>query len=113
MYAVATMIRCCRHGPLARSLEIGSDNAEQLVGSLGVQRVWILLSIDEVRSNMLLNHFRHQSGDRSAHPSDLVHDLFASRLSLKCALDRLYLAADPSDPREESLLFKNGMCHLF
>ena len=50
--------------------------------SLGVERVWMLLGIDEMRSNMLLNHFRHQSGDRSAHASDQVHHLFASHLSL-------------------------------
>jgi len=42
----------------------------------------MLLGIDEMRSNMLLNHFRHQSGDRSAHASDQVHHLFASHLSL-------------------------------
>ena len=102
---------CCRHGPLASSLEVGSDDPEQLVGGLGVQRARMLLGIDEMRSDVLLNHFRHQSGDRSAHASDLVHDLFATRFSLERTLNCLHLATDTADPSQKSLLFMDGMCH--
>ena len=105
------MIRCGRHGPFASSLEIGSDDPEQLFGGLGVQGVWMLLSIDEMRSDMLFNHFRHQSGDCSAHAGDQVHDLVASRFILERALDRLYLAADASHASQKPLLLTNSMCH--
>ena len=105
------MIRWCRYEPSARSLEVGSDDPEQLVGRLGVQRARMLLGIDEMRSDVLLNHFRHQSGGRSAHASDLVHDLFATRFSLERTLNCLHLATDTADPSQKSLLFMDGMCH--
>jgi hypothetical protein len=106
------MARCFRYQPWARLLEIRSDDPEELLGSLGIQCVGVLLGVYKMRSDVLLNHFRHESSDGAAHAGDQMHDLFATGFILERTLDRLHLTADTADPRQESLFFMNGMCHV-
>jgi hypothetical protein len=76
------------------SLEIGSDHLEQLLSGLGVKCARMLLRVDQMRVDVILNHFRHQSRYRPPHTGDQVHDLFTASLAIEGTLDSLDLAPD-------------------
>ena len=71
------------------SLEIGSDYFEQLLSGLSVKCARMLLRVDQMRVDVILNHFRHQSRYRPPHTGDQVHDLFTASLAIERTLDRL------------------------
>jgi len=96
---------------MAASLEVGSDHFEQLLGGLRVQRVRMLLRIDQMGAHVVLDDFGHQPGGSSAHSCDQVHHLFAARVSIEGALDGLDLTPDPAHSRQELLLLTDGVRH--
>jgi len=82
------------------SLEIGSDYFEQLLGGLSVKCARMLLRVDQMRVDVILNHFRHQSRYRPPHTGDQVHDLFTASLAIERTLDSLNLTSDAAHPRK-------------
>ena len=93
------------------SLEIGSDYFEQLLGGFSVKCSRMLLRVDQMRVDVILNHFRHQSRYRSPHTGDQVHDLFTASLAIERTLDGLDLTSDAAHACKELLLFTNSMRH--
>jgi hypothetical protein len=93
------------------SLEIGSDYFEQLLSGLSVKCARMLLRVDQMRVDVILNHFRHQSRYRPPHTGDQVHDLFTASLAIERTLDRLDLTPDAAHPSKELFLFTNSMRH--
>jgi hypothetical protein len=93
------------------SLEIGSNYIEQLLSGLSVKCAWMFLSVDQVRVDVILYHFRHQSRYRPPHTGDQMHDLFTAGLALERTLDRLDLASDAAHSCKQLFLFTNSMRH--
>jgi hypothetical protein len=87
------------------SLEIGSDYFEQLLSGLRVECARMLLRVDQMRVNVILNHFRHQSRYRPPPTGDQVHDLFTSSLTIERTLDSLDLTSDAAHPCKKLFLF--------
>ena len=96
---------------MMRSLEIGADDFEQLLGGLSVKCARMLFRVDQMRLDVILNHFRHQSRYRSPHTGDQVHDLFTASLAIERTLDSLDLTSDAAHPCKELLLFSNSVRH--
>jgi hypothetical protein len=96
---------------MACSLEIGSDYFEQLLGSLSIKCARMLFRVDQMRVDVIFNHFRHQPRYRPPHTRDQVHDLFTASLAIKRTLDSLDLTPDAAHPCKELLLFTNSMRH--
>src|SRR5258705_11441442 len=61
--------------------------------------------------HMVLDHFRHQAGDRAPNPDDLVHDLVAAGLTREDTLERLDLPADAAHPGQQLVLLADRVCH--
>jgi hypothetical protein len=91
------------------SLKIGPDYFEQLLSGFSIKCAGMFLGIDQMRVDVILNHFRHQSRYRPPHTGDQVHDLFTASFAIKRALDGLDLTPDATDPCKELFLFTNGM----
>jgi len=93
------------------SFQISADDFEQLLGGFCVQRVGVLLGIDEICAHVIFDDYGHQTAYRPAHPGDLVHHLFAASLVIERPLDSLDLSPDAADARKELLLFTDSMAH--
>jgi hypothetical protein len=93
------------------SLEIGSHDIEKLRGGLGIESAGMSFGIDEVGEHVILDHFRRQSGQRSADAREKMHDLLATSLALKGMFDGFDLASDTANARQQLLFFANGVCH--
>jgi hypothetical protein len=96
---------------VAPSFEIGSDYFEQLIGGLNIKRARMLLRVDQMRADVILNHFRHQSRYRPPYPGDQMHDLFTASFAIECTLDSLDLTSDAAHPCKELFLFPNSVRH--
>src|SRR5580698_2396192 len=46
---------------IASSLQIGSDDVQQLFRSISVERTRMSLRIDQMRAHMVLHHFSHET----------------------------------------------------
>jgi hypothetical protein len=64
-----------------------------------------------MRANMVLDHFRHQSGHCPPCASNQVHDLFAARLAIECAFNGLHLAPEAADTGQQLLFIADSMGH--
>src|ERR1700748_1033111 len=93
------------------SLQIDMNDVDELIGRLGVQRARIPFRVDQMRSNVVLDHLGHQSCDAAADAGDHVHDALAFGLFGQCPLDRIDLAADAADARDQLLFLFDGMGH--
>jgi hypothetical protein len=93
------------------SPKVGSDQFQQLLSRVGIQRAGVLRVINEVTANVILDDFSHQTRHGAPRSGDQMHDLFAVRLVFQRAFDRLDLAADAPYPRQQLPLFANRVCH--
>lgn len=59
--------------------------------------------IDQVILNVVFHDLGHQTGQRTPHARDLVHERLASGVGLECTLDRFNLAADTARPRQKAI----------
>jgi len=59
----------------------------------------MLVGVDEMRPNVILDDFGHQTGHCAARTGDQVHHLFATRLAVERALNCFDLAPDAAHPR--------------
>jgi hypothetical protein len=91
------------------SLKIASNHFEQLLSGFSIKCARMLLPVDQMRVDVILNHFRHQSRYRPPHTGDQVHDLFTASLAIEGPLDSLDLAPDAAHPCKEFFLFTNSM----
>lgn len=73
------------------------DDLDEIVRRICIEGSWILLGINEMGPNVVLDHFRHQTGDASADAGDHVHDAFTLSFLSQRTLDRLDLAFDPTN----------------
>jgi hypothetical protein len=62
-------------------------------------------------ADMVFNDFGHQARNAATNAGNHVHDALASGLLGQGAFDRLDLAADATDPREQFFLFPDRVCH--
>src|SRR3954465_12469485 len=91
--------------------QVGVNDFDQLLGGVGLERAWIFLWIDQVRTDVVFNHLGHQAGNGAADSGDHVHDPLAPFLILERALDGLDLAADAAHPPEQLFFFTDGVAH--
>jgi hypothetical protein len=94
------------------SFDVGMEDIDELLGSLGRGALPPAFRLYEVITNVILHHLRHQARRCPPHPSDQVHDLIAAGLLLQGTLNGLNLPPKSPDPDEELLLFTNGMRHV-
>ena len=71
----------------------------------------MLFGINEMRPHVILDDLGHQTGHRAPRPGDEMHHLFAARLAVERALNRLDLAPDPAHARQQLVFFANRMSH--
>ena len=71
----------------------------------------MFIGVDQMRADVILDHFGHQSGQGSTGARDELHDLFAFGLTLERALDRFHLPPETAHAGEQLLLFTNGVGH--
>src|SRR5262249_27025085 len=88
------------HEETSALFQISSDHLEQLLGGLALQHAWMRRFVDEMGTDMILDHLADQAGGCAAEAGDQVHDLLAAGLGLERTPDRLDLAADPAHPRQ-------------
>ena len=93
------------------SFQISPDDFEQLLGGFCVQRVGVLLGIDEMCAHVGLDDYGHQTAHSPPHAGDQVHDLFAASLAIERPLNSLDLPPNAAYARKELLLFTDSMAH--
>src|ERR1700677_28604 len=81
------------------SFEVGLHGLDQLFGA--ARALGVLDRIDDVKADMILDHFGHQAVHGPARSDDQVQHGRAALFIFERALDRLDLAADAADPVEE------------
>src|SRR5208337_743483 len=108
-YELPARRRCSRSWP--SSFQIGADNIKELLRRFGVQRVRMPVGVDEMRPNVILDDFGHQTGHCAARTGDQVHHLFATRLAVELALNCFDLAPDAAHPRQQLVFLANRMSH--
>src|SRR6185437_12376984 len=101
----------CNVPLIRRSPEIRAHDVEKLLGCLALQRLRMLVGIDQVSAHVVLDDLRHQSGDSTPDACDEVHDLIAPCLVLERTLYPLDLPADPAHAAKELVLVTDGVAH--
>jgi hypothetical protein len=91
------------------SFQIGPDDFEQLLRRLGIKRLRIFVGIDQVRTDMVFDHFGHKAGQRTPSSGNQMQELITTCATIECALDRFDLPPDATDARQELLFFMNCM----
>jgi len=81
--------------------------------SFRIERPWMFLSIDQMASNVVFNHFRHETGHRATHTGDEMQNLLAASVAFEGPFDRLDLAPHPANAGQQLLLFADGMGHIW
>ncbi|MBB5407466.1 hypothetical protein HDG34_001398 [Paraburkholderia sp. HC6.4b] len=84
------------------------NDFDELV-SRAAGRLFVDFGIDEMRADMLLEHYRQQAIHRAATTGYLLQDVDASTLFLKRPLDGFDLPLDAADPVEKLLFLTNGV----
>jgi DNA-binding FrmR family transcriptional regulator len=87
------------------------NDFDELIRGVRIKRSRVLLGIDKMRADVVLDHLRHQAGDRTADAGDHMHDALALGFLGERALDRLDLTFDATDAGEQLFLFPDGMAH--
>jgi hypothetical protein len=86
------------------SVEISFDHRYELVGCLMLRRECLLAFDEDMKSQMALNQFCHQSIQCAATGGDELQDFFALLLPIERPLNRLDLALDATDARKRLCL---------
>jgi hypothetical protein len=71
----------------------------------------VFLGVNQMRTDVIFDDFRHQAGHGAARAGDQMHDAFASRLAVQRALDRFDLSADAPDAAQKLLFFPDRVNH--
>ena len=82
------------------------DDLDELFGGLGA---WIAAPcgrVDDMVANMFFNHFRDEPVEGSPTGHYLLKNRRTIGLGLHGTFNRFQLATDPSDPRQQLLLFR-------
>src|SRR5580704_4405888 len=102
-----------KFSPVMRpSLEIAVDDVNQLSGGVGVESLGVFVRIDQMRADVVLNHFGEETVDRAPASGDQMHDLLAAFFLVERPHNRFDLSANAARPIQEFLLLTNGMAHL-
>src|ERR1700684_930641 len=96
---------------MRHSLQIGANYVQQASGRLGVKGARMSIGVDQMRTYMVLNYFRHEPGHGAARAGDQMHDLLASRLGFESPFNPLHLSSNTAYPCEQLLLVANRMAH--
>jgi hypothetical protein len=80
-----------------------------LLSGFDVQRVRVLLDIDEMCADVILDHFGHQSGHGAVGARDEMHDLFAVGLTIERPLDGFDLPSETAKTGKQLLPVLNRM----
>ena len=83
---------------------------EQLVGRFRIEGVGVAIGIDEMGSDVILDHLGHNPPSRRAPPRSDAAPAH-TRLAIKRTLNRLDLAPDTAHPRQQLLLFPDCVRH--
>ena len=67
--------------------------------------------IDEMRPHVVLDDLGHQTGHSPSRSGDEMHDLFAPRLAVECALDGFNLASNAAHARQQLAFSMDSMRH--
>jgi hypothetical protein len=94
------------------SLQIGSDDVQQLLRRFRFERARMFLRIDQMRAHMIFDDLGHEARHGAACAGDEVHDLLASCLARKSAFYAVDLSPEPADARQQLFLIANRMAHL-
>jgi hypothetical protein len=71
----------------------------------------MLVGIDQVGTDVILDHLGHEPSHCPTRACDQVQHLLAARFTVQGTFDGLDLATDAANPCQELLLFANGVCH--
>jgi len=85
------------------------DDLDELLRGPGT---WIATRrgrVNNMVADMVFNHLRDESIERSPTGRDLLQNRCAIGPRLHCTLDRFQLAANASDPCQELLFFRFGV----
>jgi hypothetical protein len=82
------------------SVEISLDYRYELIGCLALRWERLLAFDQNVKSQVALDQFRHQSIQGPAAGGDELQDVFAFAVSFKRTFDGFDLAFDSPNPRE-------------
>jgi len=101
-HGVATMPEADQERGGTKPVEFAADQNAlmELLRRFSVQCVGMLFGIDEMRPHVILDDLGHQTGHRSSRAGDQMHHLFAARLAVERALNRLDLAPDAAHARQ-------------
>lgn len=83
------------------SLQVRSDNFDQVGGPLGFRGVLLMRGIDNVMPDVILEKLRGQSVHGAPHRSDQHQHVGAAEFGFQRALDRVKLSLDASNPADE------------
>src|SRR5579859_7793211 len=96
---------------MTASLQIGSDDVQQLIRRIGIEGTWVLLEVDQMRADMVFDNLGHEALHGAACAGDQMHDLLASGLAGERPLDALHLASQAAHAGQQLLLIANRVAH--
>src|SRR4051812_32965586 len=93
------------------SLQVGSNDFDQIRGALGLLRILFMGGIDDVIADVVLEQFGGQPGDGAPDRGDQHQHVGAAELRLQSPLDGFELPPNAPNPPEKLRLVFDGVRH--
>jgi hypothetical protein len=71
----------------------------------------MFVGVDQMRTHMVFNYFRHEPGHGAACAGDQMHDLLTSRLGFEGPFNPLHLSSNAANACQQLLLVANRVAH--